>query len=100
MRNERASQPFTVRPKYRCLADSTIDEVFLSAGCRSMARCADAAVDGLHGRIRDTAISQLRLHLASRTELHVQIGRPWSRSAAERWTDRAWNGYGDMDFSS
>jgi hypothetical protein len=20
------------------------------------------------------------------------IGRPWSRSAAKRWTDRAWNG--------
>jgi hypothetical protein len=79
-----------------------------------MNRTALHNLQGMHGRIRDTAISQLRLHLASRTELHVQIGRPWSRSAAERWTDRAWNGwcpeqtnglepvngYGDMDFSS
>jgi hypothetical protein len=26
MRNERASQPGAARPKYRCLADSTIDK--------------------------------------------------------------------------
>jgi len=51
MRNERALQPGAARPKYRCLADSTIDEASLSAACRSMARrprrCADAAIDGL-----------------------------------------------------
>jgi hypothetical protein len=51
MRNERASQPGAARPKYRCLADSTIDEASLLAACRSMARrhrrCADAAIDGL-----------------------------------------------------
>jgi hypothetical protein len=51
MRNERALQPGAARPKYRCLADSTIDEASLSAACRSMARrrrrCADTAIDGL-----------------------------------------------------
>ena len=111
MRNERASQPGAARPKYRCLAEPTIDEASLLAACRSMARrprrCADAAIDGLvhdrwlmrrllamlrPNRIRGTAISQLRLHLASRPKLHVYIGRPWSRSAAKHWTDRAWNG--------
>ena len=51
MRNERASQPGAARPKYRCLAEPTIDEASLLAACRSMARrprrCADAAIDGL-----------------------------------------------------
>ncbi len=38
MRNERASQPGAARPKYRCLAEPTIDEASLLAACRSMAR--------------------------------------------------------------
>jgi hypothetical protein len=38
MRNERASQPGAARPKYRCLADSTIEEASLWAACHSMAR--------------------------------------------------------------
>jgi hypothetical protein len=34
MRNERASQPGAARPKYRCLAEPTIDEASLLAACR------------------------------------------------------------------
>jgi hypothetical protein len=70
-------------------------------------RCADAAIDGLvHDRwLMRRLLAMLRPagfeaprsrgygYLASRTELHVHTGRPWSQSAAERWTDRAWNGW-------
>jgi SAM-dependent methyltransferase len=65
--------------------------------------CADAAMDGMvHDRwlvrrlpvmlrtagVRGTAIPQLRLHIASGTELHALISRPRGRSAARCRTDR------------
>jgi SAM-dependent methyltransferase len=68
--------------------------------------CADAVVDGLvhdrwlmrltrraaEPRLPTTAISQLRLHLNSRTELHVHDCGSRGRPSAERRTDRVGDG--------